>query len=87
MKLNNSETRMIWYDADVQCVCTFDQTQFPHAVVVREMRTREDSVIFIQDMIVRGAPLIGATAAYGMALAMLHNQSDAFLHETYSLAS
>ncbi len=60
-----------------------DQTKLPHEFEVTAMQGLDDAVVAIRDMLVRGAPLIGATAAYGMALAMRENGSDAALQNAY----
>ena len=60
-----------------------DQTLLPHAFVVRDLKTLEDAERAIRTMIVRGAPLIGAAAAYGMALAMAADPSDSMLARAY----
>jgi methylthioribose-1-phosphate isomerase len=66
-------------------VQAIDQTLLPHRFVVRDLRTMEDAERAIRTMIVRGAPLIGATAAYGMALAMANDPSDAMLARAYQV--
>ncbi len=62
-----------------------DQTLLPHQFVVRDWRSMEDAERGIRTMIVRGAPLIGAAAAYGMALAMAKDASDAMLTQAYTI--
>jgi methylthioribose-1-phosphate isomerase len=62
-----------------------DQTLLPHQFVVRDWRSMEDAERGIRTMIVRGAPLIGAAAAYGMALAMAKDASDAMLTQAYTV--
>lgn len=57
-----------------------DQTLLPHRFELRQIQTLEDMVTAIKTMQVRGAPLIGAAAAYGIALAIQHNASDDSLH-------
>ena len=65
-------------DGDVRIL---DQTRLPHEVVHRSLRTLEDAAAAIRTMQVRGAPLIGVTAAYGLALAMRADPSDEQLSE------
>jgi methylthioribose-1-phosphate isomerase len=77
MRVDGREQRTIWTDASTGAVCVIDQTRLPHAFEVVELRTRSDAERAIRDMIVRGAPLIGVTGAYGMALAMREDASDA----------
>src|SRR6476620_4272015 len=68
MKVNGTHTRTIWVEAD-QSIGTIDQTLLPHRYATIRLNTAEDAAHAIKTMQVRGAPLIGATAAYGMALA------------------
>ena len=85
MKVDGTPYRTIWLGADGTTVQVIDQTLLPHRFVVRDFRTMEDAEDAIRTMIVRGAPLIGATAAYGMALAMATDPSDAALARAYTL--
>jgi methylthioribose-1-phosphate isomerase len=79
MKVQGKPTRTIWLDADGASVGIIDQTQLPHELVTKRLATLEDAAHAISAMLVRGAPLIGATAAYGVALALGRNASDAAL--------
>jgi methylthioribose-1-phosphate isomerase len=85
MKVDGTPYRTIWLGADGTTVQAIDQTLLPHRFVVRDFRTMEDAEHAIRTMIVRGAPLIGATAAYGMALAMAADPSDAMLARAYTV--
>src|SRR5580693_2498028 len=85
MKVDGKPYRTIWLGADGSTVQAIDQTLLPHAFVVRDFKTMEDAERAIRTMIVRGAPLIGATAAYGMALAMAADPSDAMLARAYQV--
>ncbi len=76
MKINNDLWRTIWPAADGQAVEIIDQTLLPHAFVVRRLQTLADTAVAIKAMQVRGAPLIGAAAGYGMALATLAGCED-----------
>lgn len=76
MKVNGTPTRTIWLAADGWAVEIIDQTKLPHAFAVARLESVEDAARAIKDMLVRGAPLIGATAAYGMALGMRADPSD-----------
>ena len=69
MKIAGKSWRTIW-PRDDETVEVIDQTRLPHEFTTRILRTAEDCAEAIKTMVVRGAPLIGATAAYGMALAM-----------------
>jgi len=83
VKVDGKPYRTIWLASDGTTVQVIDQTLLPHRFVVRDLRTMEDAEKAIRTMIVRGAPLIGATAAYGMALAMAVDPSDAMLARAY----
>lgn len=68
----------IWLDPQAtNTVWIIDQRALPYQLVHTPLRTAADAAVAIRDMLVRGAPLIGATAAWGMYLAMLHRPSDA----------
>ena len=73
MKVDSVPYRTIWLADDGWAVEIIDQTRLPFDFVTVRLETVEDAAIAIKDMLVRGAPLIGATAAYGMALAMQAN--------------
>ena len=75
MRVDGSPMRTIWPSGH-GAVKIIDQTRLPHELVTVELKTLEDAVHAIQAMLVRGAPLIGATAAYGVALAMKTSPSD-----------
>ncbi|MBM3648543.1 MAG: S-methyl-5-thioribose-1-phosphate isomerase [Alphaproteobacteria bacterium] len=85
MKVDGVPYRTIWLAPDGTTVQVIDQTLLPHAFVVRDWRRMEDAERGIRTMIVRGAPLIGAAAAYGMALAMAADPSDAMLTHAYTV--
>jgi methylthioribose-1-phosphate isomerase len=71
-------TRTLWREADA--VVIIDQTHLPHEFVLRRLHTLADAAEAIAQMRVRGAPLIGATAAYGLALASLRQADATALH-------
>jgi methylthioribose-1-phosphate isomerase len=79
MKIDGRHYRTIWPEDGA--VTVIDQTKLPFAFEVKRLETMEEAAAAIRTMVVRGAPLIGATAAYGMALAMRRNASDASLDE------
>jgi methylthioribose-1-phosphate isomerase len=79
MKVDGKPFRTIWRNAQSGNVAIIDQTKLPHAFVIAELRSSEDGWRAIADMQVRGAPLIGVAAAYGLALAMRTDPSDANL--------
>ena len=81
MKINNRHYRTIWPDpSDPRIIRIIDQRRLPHALVEEPLRTVEDFVRAIAEMRVRGAGLIGATAAFGMYSAALAAPSDNPLH-------
>ncbi|MGF1627322.1 MAG: S-methyl-5-thioribose-1-phosphate isomerase, partial [Alphaproteobacteria bacterium] len=79
MKIDGTAYRTIWVNADGWSVDIIDQTRLPHALVTVTLSSLEDAAEAIGTMLVRGAPLIGATAAYGLALAMRADPSDSAL--------
>jgi methylthioribose-1-phosphate isomerase len=76
MKIGGKSYRTIWPNADGKSVEIIDQTKLPHAFETVTLRTLDDAARAIATMQVRGAPLIGATAAYGVALALRDDASD-----------
>src|SRR5690242_14091265 len=85
MKVDGKHFRSIWLEPDGFSVSAIDQRRLPHEFVVVEIPTAEQAADAIRTMLVRGAPLIGATAAYGMALAMRDDHSDANLGRAYEM--
>lgn len=79
MKIDGRHYRTIWLADDGWSVDIIDQTKLPHRFETVTLSTVADAARAILTMQVRGAPLIGATAAYGMALAMRDDPSDASL--------
>lgn len=82
MKINGTPYRTIWTTADNTAVEIIDQTRLPHVFTTLRLDTMRDAERAIRDMQVRGAPLIGVTGAYGVALSMKHHASDAALKAT-----
>jgi methylthioribose-1-phosphate isomerase len=83
LKVNGTPTRTIWLAEDGWAAEIIDQTKLPHEFVTVRLETMSDAAVAIKDMWVRGAPLIGATAAYGVALAMHEDASDGNLKAMY----
>ena len=79
MKVDGRPYRTIWLSRDGSSVDVIDQRWLPHEFKVATLRNVAEAATAIRDMWVRGAPLIGATAAYGLALAMREDPSDAAL--------
>jgi methylthioribose-1-phosphate isomerase len=83
MKVDGKHFRSIWRAADGWSVDVIDQRKLPHEFVTLKLASVADAADAIRNMVVRGAPLIGATAAYGMALAMRDDKSDAAIERAY----
>jgi len=77
MRIEDKEYRTIWYEGKV--VKIIDQTKLPHKFVIKELKTVKDTINAIKVMEVRGAPLIGATAAYGIVLAIQESSDPEFI--------
>src|SRR5215471_5916568 len=73
----------VWIEADGWSVGIIDQTKLPHALTALRLASLADAVHAIASMQTRGAPLIGAVAAYGMCLALRADPSDTGLEEAY----
>ena len=73
--IDGKHMRTIWVEAD-RAVGIIDQTMLPHRLETRRLETLADAARAIKSMQVRGAPLIGAAAAYGVALALRADASD-----------
>ena len=80
MRIEGKEYRTIWYEENV--VKIIDQTKLPHRFIIKELKTVKDAINAIKVMEVRGAPLIGGTAAYGMALAVKENNDPEFIKKS-----
>ena len=83
MKVDGRHYRSIWVEPDGWSVAAIDQRLLPHEFVVARLKDCDAAAEAIRSMLVRGAPLIGATAAYGVALAMRLDASDAALDRAY----
>jgi len=79
VKIDGRSYRTIWLNEDGSSVDVIDQRWLPHAFKVATLKSVAEAATAIREMWVRGAPLIGATAAYGLALAMRDDPSDAAL--------
>jgi len=79
MKVDGKPMRSVWLEPDGKTVGIIDQTRLPHALEVRRIAKVAEMAEAIRNMRVRGAPLIGASAAYGVALALAEDPSDAAL--------
>jgi methylthioribose-1-phosphate isomerase len=79
MKIDAQSWRTIWLDEDGWSVGVIDQTRLPHDFATTRLTDLDSAAHAIRTMVVRGAPLIGATAAYGVCLALRHDASDSGL--------
>ena len=80
MRIEGKEYRTIWFENNV--VKIIDQTKLPHQFIIKDLKTVNDAINAIKVMEVRGAPLIGATAAYGLVLAIIENNDQSFLKKS-----
>ena len=80
MKINNKAYRTIWFENNI--VKIIDQTKLPHQFIIKDLKTVKDSINAIKTMEVRGAPLIGATAAYGLVLSIIEKNDQSFLKKS-----
>jgi methylthioribose-1-phosphate isomerase len=85
MKVDGRHFRSIWLEPDGWSVAAIDQRRLPHEFIVARWTSAAEAGEAIRTMLVRGAPLIGATAAYGVALAMRSDSSDPALDQAYQM--
>jgi methylthioribose-1-phosphate isomerase len=85
MKVDGKPMRTIWVESDGAACGIIDQTRLPHRFETVRLSTVEDAAHAIRSMQVRGAPLIGATAAFAIWLAMRQDASDEALERAYAL--
>ena len=83
MKVQGTHYRSIWYDYKDCQVKIIDQRWLPHDFRIVALTNLDEFAVAIRDMWVRGAPLIGATAAYGVAISLSSDASDSGLQNTY----
>ena len=80
MNINRKAFRTIWFDNNI--VKIIDQTKLPHQFIIKELKSVKDAILAIKNMEVRGAPLIGATAAYGLVLSIIEKNDQSFLKKS-----
>jgi methylthioribose-1-phosphate isomerase len=85
MKIEGKEYRTIWFDEQNQVVKIIDQTKLPHQFIIKDLKTVKDTINAIKGMEVRGAPLIGGTAAYGIVLAVMEKNDPNFIKKSSKL--
>jgi methylthioribose-1-phosphate isomerase len=84
MKVDGKPMRSIWLEPDGWSIGVIDQTVLPHRFSTARLATLDEAAHAIRSMLIRGAPLIGATAAYGMCLALRADASDEGLDRAYA---
>ncbi|MAO91830.1 MAG: S-methyl-5-thioribose-1-phosphate isomerase [Pusillimonas sp.] len=84
MEINGTPYRTIWVEESRKSVAVIDQTKLPHSFETLRLTSLEEAALAIEDMIVRGAPLIGATAAYGFCLGLEQDASDMAVEAIYA---
>ena len=80
MRIKNKSYRTIWFENNL--VKIIDQTKLPHQFIIKDLKTVKDAINAIKSMEVRGAPLIGATAAYGLVLSIIEKNDLSFLKKS-----
>ena len=80
MKIEGKEYLTIWFENNI--VKIIDQTKLPHKFIIKDLKTIKEAINAIKVMEVRGAPLIGATAAYGLVLSIIENNDQSFLKKS-----
>ena len=80
MKINGKSYKTIWFENNI--VKIIDQTKLPHQFLIKELKSVKDSINAIKHMEVRGAPLIGATAAYGLVLSIIEKNDLSYLKKS-----
>jgi methylthioribose-1-phosphate isomerase len=85
MKVDGKAMRTIWLEPDGWSVGIIDQTALPHRLVTARLTTLDDAAHAVRAMLIRGAPLIGASAAYGICLALRQDASDEALDRAYAV--
>ena len=80
MKIEGNSYKTIWFESNL--VKIIDQTKLPHQFIIKDLKTVKDAINAIKTMEVRGAPLIGATAAYGLVLSIIENNDLSFLKKS-----
>lgn len=84
MNIDGKAWRTIWLEAGGRSIAVIDQTQLPHTFITRSLTSLDQAAEAITTMVVRGAPLIGVTGAYGLMLALQADPSDGSLAAAFS---
>jgi len=80
MRIQGKEYQTIWFENNV--VKIIDQTKLPHQFIIKDLNSVKDAINAIKVMEVRGAPLIGGTAAYGIVLAIQESTEKEFINKS-----
>ena len=80
MKIEGKSYKTIWFENNY--VKIIDQTKLPHLFIIKDLKTVKEAINAIKTMEVRGAPLIGATAAYGLVLSIIENNDLSYLKKS-----
>ncbi len=80
MKIEGKSYKTIWFENNL--VKIIDQTKLPHKFIIKDLKNVKDAINAIKTMEVRGAPLIGATAAYGLVLSIIEKNDLSFLKKS-----
>ena len=84
MNIDGKAWRTIWLEAGGRSIAVIDQTQLPHTFTTRSLTSLDQAAEAITTMVVRGAPLIGVTGAYGLMLALQADPSDGALAAAFT---
>jgi methylthioribose-1-phosphate isomerase len=85
LKIHGRHYRTIWVAGDGWSIEVIDQTKLPFAFVTKRLASADEAAEAIKSMVVRGAPLIGATGAYGLCMALRQDASDEALERAYDM--
>ncbi|WP_457552111.1 S-methyl-5-thioribose-1-phosphate isomerase [Desulfobacula sp.] len=75
MKVDGKDMRPIWFDLTSKTVQVIDQRALPHKLIIKNLNTVDDTIYAIKEMVVRGAPLIGATGAFGVYISLVQKDN------------
>jgi methylthioribose-1-phosphate isomerase len=76
MRVDNKDMRPIWFEQQTQTVQVIDQRFLPHELIIKDLKTVDDTIYAIKEMVVRGAPLIGATGALGVYISLVQSSNQ-----------
>ncbi len=75
MRVDGKDMRPIWFDETTQTVQVIDQRFLPHKLIVEDLKDVDRTIYAIKEMFVRGAPLIGATGAFGVYISLVQQNN------------